>query len=69
MRDVMVDQCGLVLHPTIERGAASPDGLVGTDGLVEIKCPKTATHIEYISASQIPAANAVADGLHRTPVV
>lgn len=55
MREVMVDQCGLVLHPTIERGAASPDGLVGTDGLVEIKCPKTATHIEYIIGGKAPA--------------
>lgn len=51
---VMVDQCGLVLHPTIERGAASPDGLVG-NGLVEIKCPKTATHLEYLMAGTAPA--------------
>ncbi|UOF80912.1 exonuclease [Caudoviricetes sp.] len=51
---VMVDQCGLVLHPTIERGAASPDGLV-VDGLVEIKCPKTATHLEYLMAGTAPA--------------
>lgn len=51
---VMVDQCGLVLHPTIERGAASPDGLVD-GGLVEIKCPKTATHLEYLMAGTAPA--------------
>lgn len=51
---VMVDQCGLVLHPAIERGAASPDGLVG-NGLVEIKCPKTATHLEYLMAGTAPA--------------
>lgn len=51
---VMIDQCGLVLHPTIERGAASPDGLVG-NGLVEIKCPKTATHLEYLMAGTAPA--------------
>lgn len=55
IRGVMVDQCGLVIHPTIERGAASPDGLVGTDGLCEIKCPKTATHIEYLLAGKAPA--------------
>lgn len=53
LRGVMVDQCGLVLHPTIERGAASPDGLVA-DGLVEIKCPKTATHLEYLMAGTVP---------------
>lgn len=45
---LLVDQVGLVLHPTIERGAASPDGLVGKLSLVEIKCPKTATHIGYM---------------------
>lgn len=50
----MVDQVGLVLHPTIKRSAASPDGLVGKDGLVEIKCPKTATHLQYILAGVVP---------------
>lgn len=50
----MVDQVGLVLHPTIERGAASPDGLVGPDGLVEIKCPKTATHLQYLVDGKVP---------------
>lgn len=43
----MVDQVGFVLHPTIDRAGASPDGIVDMDGLVEIKCPKTATHIQY----------------------
>ena len=50
----MVDQCGLVLHPTIERGAASPDGLVGPFSLVEIKCPKTATHLQYLVDGKVP---------------
>lgn len=50
----MVDQVGLVLHPSIERGAASPDGLVGLDGLVEIKCPKTATHLQYLVDGKVP---------------
>lgn len=35
-------------HPYIEMAGASPDGLVGVDGLVEIKCPETSTMIEYI---------------------
>ena len=52
--EAMVDQVGLVLHPEIERAAASPDGLVGASGLVEIKCPNTATHIEYLLAGQVP---------------
>jgi hypothetical protein len=44
----LVDQVGLVLHPTIERAGASPDGLVGIAPL-ELKCPKTATHLQYLS--------------------
>lgn len=54
-RGVLVDQVGLVIHPTIERGAASPDGLVNPDGLVEIKCPKTATHLSYLMAGTVPS--------------
>ena len=39
---------GLYTHPTIKGTHASPDGLVGVDGLVEIKCPNSATHIETL---------------------
>ena len=42
--DVLVDEEGFVPHPTIEMAGASPDGLVDADGLVEIKCPNSATH-------------------------
>lgn len=52
---VMVDECGLIMHPTIEHAGASPDGLVSETGLVEIKCPNTATHIGYILAGVPPA--------------
>lgn len=45
---VMVEETGLVLHPSGIDFGASPDGLVGTDGLVEIKCPNTATHIDFL---------------------
>ena len=51
----LVDQIGLVLHPSIERAAASPDGLVGVDGVLEIKCPKTATHLQYLMDGVMPA--------------
>lgn len=44
----LVDQTGLVMHPNIPYAGASPDGLVDECGLVEIKCPNTATHIEYL---------------------
>jgi putative phage-type endonuclease len=40
-----VTEVGFVDHPTIGMAGASPDGLVNEDGLLEIKCPTTATHI------------------------
>jgi putative phage-type endonuclease len=46
--NVDVVQVGFVPHPTIPMSGASPDGLVGQDGIVEIKCPNTATHIETL---------------------
>ncbi len=42
-------------HPSISDSGASPDGLVGTDGLVEIKCPNSATHIETLLGKSIPS--------------
>ena len=54
LRDVLVDEVGFVPHPTIEMAGASPDGLVGDDGLLEIKCPNTATHIETLLSQSVP---------------
>lgn len=54
MRDCTVDQVGFVDHPVIPMTGASPDGLVGHDGLVEIKCPNTATHIETLQGAAVP---------------
>jgi len=48
MAGVEVKQVAFVPHPTIAMSGASPDGLVGDDGLVEIKCPNTATHIDTL---------------------
>lgn len=50
-----VTQTGIALHPTINGTHASPDGLIGDDGLVEIKAPQTATHIETLKNQTIPA--------------
>ncbi len=47
-QDADVTQVGFLDHPKIAMAGASPDGLVGEDGLVEIKCPLTATHIETL---------------------
>lgn len=50
-----VTQVGFVPHPSIGMTGASPDGLVGDDGLVEIKCPGTATHIDTLLGGTVPA--------------
>lgn len=54
LRDAEIVTVGLVLHPTIEMACASPDGLVGSDGLIEVKCPNTSTHIETLLSETIP---------------
>jgi len=43
-----VTEVGFVLHPTIDNFGCSPDGLVGDCGLIEIKCPNTAQHVEFL---------------------
>jgi len=53
-QNVLVDQVGFVPHPSIKMAGASPDGLVGDDGLIEIKCPNTATHIETLLSETVP---------------
>ena len=54
LREVLVDEVGFVPHPSIIMAGASPDGLVGDDGLLEIKCPNTATHIETLLSQSVP---------------
>lgn len=54
-KDILVDEIGWVQHPSIEWTGCSPDGLVGDNGLVEIKCPNTATHIDYLIAGIPPS--------------
>lgn len=49
----MVDQIAWVNHPKIENAGCSPDGLVGDDGLVEIKCKETHNHFETILKDEI----------------
>lgn len=53
-RDASVEQLGFVLHPTIDYSGCSPDGLVSVDGMVEIKCPNTATHLETLLGATVP---------------
>lgn len=50
-----VQETGFVMHPSIKFFGASPDGLVGSDGLLEIKCPNTSTHIDTLLADKVPS--------------
>jgi putative phage-type endonuclease len=52
--DLMVEEVGFVQHPKIEQAGASPDGLVGLFGMLEIKCPNTATHIDTLLTQSVP---------------
>jgi putative phage-type endonuclease len=54
-RNVFVDEVGFIDHPTIDMSGASPDGLVDKTGLVEIKCPESKTHMEYLLSGKPPA--------------
>lgn len=50
---VMIDEVDFVPHPTILMAGASPDGILG-DGLLEIKCPDSKTHFNYLLANVVP---------------
>jgi putative phage-type endonuclease len=53
-QDVDVMEVGFVDHPTIGMTGASPDGLIGEDGLLELKCPNTGTHIATLLGQSVP---------------
>lgn len=50
-----VAEVGFVDHAVISMAGASPDGLIGDDGLLEIKCPNTATHLDTLQTGAPPA--------------
>jgi putative phage-type endonuclease len=54
LHDVDVEEIAFVDHPEIAMTGASPDGLVGLDGLVEFKCPNTATHLDTLLSETVP---------------
>lgn len=54
-KGLFVEQVPFVDHPTIEWFGCSPDGLVAEDGLLEIKCPNTTTHLEYLQDGKPPS--------------
>lgn len=49
----MVQQVGFIQHPRIAGAGASPDGLIGDFGGLEIKCPNTATHIATLRGASV----------------
>ena len=52
--DVLVDEVAMITHPIIKMAGASPDGYVGSEGLIEIKAPQTATHIDTLLTQTVP---------------
>lgn len=52
--DELVIPVGFAVHPALEFAGASPDSLVGEEGILEIKCPKTTTHLRYLKAGVVP---------------
>lgn len=52
--DNTVELVGFIDHPAIAMSGASPDGLVGDDGMIEIKVPNSATHIDTLLSQTIP---------------
>ena len=55
VRNVEVEQVGLVPHPFVQGAHASPDGYVGARGLVELKCPEPKAHGEMLISEVISA--------------
>jgi len=53
-RNVLVEKTGFWKHETKNWIGVSPDGLVGEYGLIEIKCPNTTTHLEYLWDDVVP---------------
>ncbi|WP_370931076.1 lambda exonuclease family protein [Bartonella sp. DGB1] len=53
LNDVVITECGFINHPTIAMSGASPDGLINADGLIEVKCPQSTTHLDFLLNDKI----------------
>jgi putative phage-type endonuclease len=51
---MMCEPVSFVLHPKYDFTGSSPDALVGEDGILEIKCPDTTTHLDYVLGGKVP---------------
>ena len=52
--NTLVTEVGFYDHPTVPMSGASPDGVVGEDGLIEIKCPTDGNHLNTIASGNYP---------------
>lgn len=50
--DRIVTEASFVTHPLFDQIGASPDGFVGEEGLIEIKCPNTAQHVACLQSGE-----------------
>ena len=50
----LITPCGFALHDSIPYFGASPDGLIGDDGLIEVKCPTSATFVSWCMGNIVP---------------
>jgi putative phage-type endonuclease len=53
-RDVMLEPGGFAMHPEIKWFGASPDRRIGENGLLEVKCPTSRTHLRYLIENVVP---------------
>jgi hypothetical protein len=53
-RSVEIQNVGFIVHPRFPFAGGSPDGLIGLDGMVQFKCPKTAIHLDWLMAGIVP---------------
>ena len=53
-QETFLTRTGFWLHPTVDWLGVSPDRLVGDGGLVEVKCPNTSTHVQYLINQEVP---------------
>jgi len=53
--NVLVNEVGIIDHPFLPMCAASPDGLISDDGMLEIKCPNTSTHFDTLLKAAVPS--------------
>ncbi len=71
--DTEVTRCGFIPHPKMAMAGASPDGFIGEDGLIEVKCPQSTTHLRFFMYDEIKpeylAQMQFQMGMYRTKVV